>query len=94
MVTVGDQAGPASKDQVKTGYLVYGPGSPVFFAISAVYNFLWTRLTILQTPDRGTGKCNATWAMGTPDFARVIEGVAQVEPDHAGGLEQAAQALE
>jgi hypothetical protein len=51
MATVSDQARPASKDQVKTGYLVSSPGSPVFFAISAVYNFLWTRFTILQTPD-------------------------------------------
>ena len=27
MATVSDQAEPASKDQVKTGYMKYGPGS-------------------------------------------------------------------
>ncbi len=53
MVTVSDQAKPASKSQVETGYLEYGPGSlvsrgtscsglgaPVVGAIGAVAAFL------------------------------------------------------
>ena len=55
MVTVSDQAKPASIDQVKAGYLVYGPGSLIFFVISAIYNF-WTRFTILQTPHTWYGR--------------------------------------
>jgi hypothetical protein len=70
MVTVSDQAKPASKDQVKAGYSVYGPGSPVFFAISAIYNLLWTRFTVLQPPDTWHGQVQCyllyLWLLAAP----------------------------
>ena len=61
MVTVSDQAKPASKDQVKTGYLVYGLGPPVFFAGRA------TSWPVAAFPPRiwpatsTTGRAPAAW---------------------------------
>jgi beta-1,4-mannosyltransferase len=56
----------------------------VFFAISAIYNLLWTRFTILQTPDTWYGQAQCyllfVWLLAAPQTVLNMQGFLFTHP--------------